>query len=91
MLTQIFLSNGFPDDSPAVKSAVTAEQAAEAVVRGVEAEKFLILTHPGPERGLAEKSADYDAWLGSMAPNYGPIQNQSTRKEPGQSAQGAKS
>jgi NAD(P)-dependent dehydrogenase (short-subunit alcohol dehydrogenase family) len=87
MLTRIFLSNGFPDDSPAVKSAVTADQAAEVVLQGVEEEKFLILTHPGAERGLAEKSADYDAWIGSAAPNYGRVLSQSPPERAEQSTQ----
>jgi NAD(P)-dependent dehydrogenase (short-subunit alcohol dehydrogenase family) len=73
MLTRIFLSNGFPEDSPAVRSAVTVDQAAEAVIKGIEAERFLIQTHPGSELGLAQKSSDYDAWIGSLAANYGPI------------------
>jgi NAD(P)-dependent dehydrogenase (short-subunit alcohol dehydrogenase family) len=71
MLTRIFLSNGFPDDSPAVRTALSPEQAADVVVGGIEAEKFLILTHPGSETGLAEKSADYDGWLESVGTGWG--------------------
>ncbi len=40
--------------------------AAEAVVRGLEKESFLILTHPQVTEYFRHKAADYDRWLGGM-------------------------
>ena len=39
---------------------------AECVVRGLEAERFLILPHPKVEEYLRRKTADYDRWLSGM-------------------------
>ena len=41
-------------------------QVAEAVVAGLEAEKFLILPHPEVAAYYAKKAADPDRWLASM-------------------------
>ena len=41
-------------------SAVSAEQAAEAVVRGIEAERFLILPHPQVDEYFQLKAQDFD-------------------------------
>jgi NAD(P)-dependent dehydrogenase (short-subunit alcohol dehydrogenase family) len=70
MLTRMFLSNDFPDDFPAMKMALTPEQAADVVARGIESENFLFLTQPGDDRALAAKGTDYDAWLNSMLSRY---------------------
>lgn len=50
----------------AVAGAVTAEEAAEATIQGIRAERFLILTHPGVEKYFQGKAADYDLWLTRM-------------------------
>ena len=42
------------------------EQVAEAVVKGLEEEKFLILPHPEVLEYLRRKTADYDRWLRGM-------------------------
>ena len=39
---------------------------AEAVVRGLEAENFLILPHPQVTEYFRHKAGDYDRWLGGM-------------------------
>ena len=61
--TRIFLSNNFPEDSFAMRSSLSPEQAAEFVVRGIESEEFLILTHAENAAPLSEKAVDYDHWL----------------------------
>lgn len=48
------------------KGSVSAEQVAEAVVRGLEAERFLILPHPEVVEFFRRKSADYDRWIRGM-------------------------
>jgi len=69
MLTRMFLANDIPEDHPVYRSAVTPEQVAEIVVRGVEADQFLITTTPTTLDGFRRKAADYDDWLGSLAPS----------------------
>jgi NAD(P)-dependent dehydrogenase (short-subunit alcohol dehydrogenase family) len=64
MLTRMLLSNEFAPDHPVLARALTPEQVADVVTAGVEAERFLITTQPGAEHALADKAADYDAWIG---------------------------
>jgi NAD(P)-dependent dehydrogenase (short-subunit alcohol dehydrogenase family) len=49
-------------------SGVTIEpaQVADAVVAGIEAEKFLILPHPEVATYFQRKATDYDRWLAGM-------------------------
>lgn len=49
------------------RSAVTPEQVADAVVAGLQEEKFLILPHPEVAEFFAFKSQNYDQWLGNFA------------------------
>lgn len=70
MLTRVLLENDFGPDHPAIRSALTPEQVADIVVQGIAAERFLILTQPGYEQVLAEKAADYDAWIGHAAERF---------------------
>jgi NAD(P)-dependent dehydrogenase (short-subunit alcohol dehydrogenase family) len=72
MLTRMLLSNDFPDDHPAITMALSPEQVAEVLVKGIAAERFLILTHAGDEQPLLAKGADYDAWLDTMATRIAP-------------------
>ena len=68
MDTRMFRSNGFTADHPAVKMALTPEQVADLLVRGIDEELFLILQH-GPSRSapmLSPKAEDYEAWLDRM-------------------------
>ncbi len=46
--------------------AVSSEQVAEDVVRGMQAERFLILPHPEVLDYLRRKTGDYDRWLRGM-------------------------
>lgn len=45
---------------------IEPEQVAEAVVQGLEAEKFLILPHPEVGTYFQRKAGDYDRWLGAI-------------------------
>ncbi|MGI9245846.1 MAG: SDR family NAD(P)-dependent oxidoreductase, partial [Steroidobacteraceae bacterium] len=45
---------------------LTVEQAAAAIVAGIEREQFLVLTHPEVLGFFQKKSADYERWLGGM-------------------------
>lgn len=49
-----------------VDGVLSPEQVAEAVVRGLESEAFLILPHSEVEAYRQHKAADYDRWLGGM-------------------------
>ena len=57
---------------PALRSVLMAgnalepEAVAEAVVRGLAAEKFWILPHPEVARFVQHKAGDVDGWLGAM-------------------------
>lgn len=46
--------------------AIDPEDVAEAVVKGIEAEQFLILPHPEVGEYFRRKSSDYDRWLRGM-------------------------
>lgn len=46
--------------------AIPASAVAEAVVAGLEAEKFLILPHPDVARYTQNKANDYDKWIEGM-------------------------
>lgn len=60
------------DTSKAVgmQGAVTPEEAAEAIVQGIRAESFLILSHPEALTYFQRKASDYDRWLGGMRRLY---------------------
>ena len=45
---------------------ISPEQVADAVVRGIERETFLILPHTEVEQFMQFKTANYDRWLGGM-------------------------
>ena len=47
-------------------STIEVADVAEAVVKGLEAEKFLILPHPEVETFFQRKATDYDRWLAGM-------------------------
>ncbi|MCY7374856.1 MAG: SDR family oxidoreductase [Pyrinomonadaceae bacterium] len=46
--------------------AISAETCAEAVVKGLESEKFLILPHPEVAQYIVNKAENYDRWLHSL-------------------------
>lgn len=70
MLTRMLLGNGFASDHPAIKAALTPDEVAEVVVRGIADERFLIVTQPGSERALIEKGTDYDSWIDQSASRF---------------------
>jgi NAD(P)-dependent dehydrogenase (short-subunit alcohol dehydrogenase family) len=72
MNTRMLRSNGFPDDHPVMKMALTPEQVAEILVQGIAAERFLILPPGTTAQSLVDKGTDYDAWLNSTAPSNAP-------------------
>lgn len=53
---------------PALLDGVLGAPAvAEAVIQGLETERFLILPHPQVAQYIRNKAEDYDRWLGGMA------------------------
>lgn len=65
-------------------SAVTPQDVAEAVVRGLADERFLILTHPEVGEFFEFKTKDYDRWLKNFARVHEKLTRQRTprRREP---------
>jgi NAD(P)-dependent dehydrogenase (short-subunit alcohol dehydrogenase family) len=55
-----------PGAAAAVDGVITADQVADAVVRGLAQEDFLILPHPEVAEYRKHKAASYDRWLGGM-------------------------
>jgi NAD(P)-dependent dehydrogenase (short-subunit alcohol dehydrogenase family) len=49
-----------------VEGALEPEQVADAVVKGLAEERFLILPHPEVADYFRRKAGDYDRWLGGM-------------------------
>jgi NAD(P)-dependent dehydrogenase (short-subunit alcohol dehydrogenase family) len=47
-------------------NALTPEQVADAVVQGLDDERFLVLPHPEVARYVQHKAGDYDHWLAEM-------------------------
>ncbi|KRB79910.1 SDR family oxidoreductase [Noviherbaspirillum sp. Root189] len=65
--TNMLLGSVSEVDQPALlAAAVEPEDAAEAIVQGIDAERFLILTHPEVLEFMRRKGADYDRWLKGM-------------------------
>ncbi len=58
------LDEKLPADAP--PGLLSVEQAATAIVDGLEAEQFLLLTHPEVLSFFQRKAADYDRWVGGM-------------------------
>ena len=49
-----------------LEGALEPDQVADAVVKGIEAESFLILPHPEVLEYMKRKTGDYDRWLKGM-------------------------
>lgn len=58
--------HALPDGPQAGDGVLSADDAAEAAVRGIEDERFLIMPHAEVLRYMRNKTADYDRWLGGM-------------------------
>jgi hypothetical protein len=52
--------------SAGVDGALSAEQVADEIVKGMASERFLILPHPQVLTYMQAKTANYDRWLGGM-------------------------
>ena len=52
-----------PPDGGALGQVLMPEDVAGTVIRGMEAERFLILPHPRVGASFLRKATDYDAWL----------------------------
>jgi NAD(P)-dependent dehydrogenase (short-subunit alcohol dehydrogenase family) len=57
------IDRGVPDGD----GVLTPEQVADAVVAGIDAERFLILPHPEVTTYMRRKADDHDRWLAGMA------------------------
>ena len=55
-----------PDGVASIDGMMEPEDVAEAVVRAIEAETFLILPHPEVLEYMRRKTGDYDRWIGGM-------------------------
>lgn len=65
--TNMLLGSVSEVDQPALLAgAVEPEDAADAIVKGLEEERFLILTHPEVLEFFRRKANDYDRWLAGM-------------------------
>jgi NAD(P)-dependent dehydrogenase (short-subunit alcohol dehydrogenase family) len=63
MLTPMLLSTGLPPEHPVMQSALSPEEVADILVRGIDAERFLIVESDlGPSQLMA-KASDYDSWI----------------------------
>ncbi len=60
------------------ETALEPEQVADAVVRGLEEEKFLILPHPEVKTYFERKAGDYDRWLKGMRRLQASVQSGTT-------------
>lgn len=64
------LERGSPTARIAAREAVSPYEAADAVARGVEEERFLILAQRRPLEELRRKGENYDAWIAERAAEY---------------------
>ena len=64
--TKMLLGEDGTRESFLLESALTTEEVAEAVVEGLNEERFLILPHPEVAEYFRRKATDYDRWLRGM-------------------------
>jgi NAD(P)-dependent dehydrogenase (short-subunit alcohol dehydrogenase family) len=55
-----------PPGPQTIDGVMSTDELAEAVVRGLEVERFLILPHPQVAAYMTRKTANYDRWLNGM-------------------------
>lgn len=60
------MTAGNPDGVASVDGMIEPEIVAEACVRAIEAEDFLILPHPEVLEYMRRKASDYNRWIGGM-------------------------
>lgn len=60
------MTAGNEDGVASVDGMIEPEEVAEACVRAIEAEEFLILPHPKVIDYMRKKTADYGRWIGGM-------------------------
>ena len=58
---------GAEDGSASVDGILEPADVAESVIRGLEAEAFMILPHPEVKTYFERKASDYDRWINGMA------------------------
>lgn len=64
--TRMLLGDDGDKESFLKAGSLSAEEIAEAALRGVEEERFLILPHPDVALYFRRKAEDYDRWLRGM-------------------------
>ena len=60
------MTAGNPDGVASIDGMIEPEDVAEACVKAIAAETFLILPHPEVLEYMRRKTGDYDRWLGGM-------------------------
>ena len=60
------MTAGNPDGVASVDGMIEPEAVAEACVRAIEAEDFLVLPHPEVLEYMRRKTGDYNRWIGGM-------------------------
>jgi NAD(P)-dependent dehydrogenase (short-subunit alcohol dehydrogenase family) len=60
------MTAGNPDGVASVDGMIEPEVVAEACIRAIEAEDFLILPHPEVLEYMRRKTGDYNRWIGGM-------------------------
>ena len=60
------MTAGNPDGVASVDGMIEPEDVAEACVRAIEAETFLVLPHPEVLEYMRRKTGDYNRWIGGM-------------------------
>jgi len=60
------MTAGNPDGVASIDGMMEPEAVAEACVRAIEAEDFLVLPHPEVLEYMRRKTADYNRWIGGM-------------------------
>jgi len=64
--TRMLLGDEGERESFLKAGSVSVDEVAEAVVRGLEAEEFLVLPHPAVRTYFQRKAGVYDRWLRGM-------------------------
>lgn len=64
--TRMLLGEDGKGENFLVAGSLSPEEVAEIVVKGIEAERFLILPHPEVAEYFKRKADDYDRWLRGM-------------------------